>query len=152
MAKPVSWIAAMIGALAGAAASAEAPEAFCDELRRALAAAGEARPFESLDEAPVRLGFDDRCRPIDSMAGLYLLCHQSLAPPGLSRDRLAEQSRACLPEAAEDVSDARYVRLYTPDARIEINERGGPRAHVGRIVSLQVWPRSRSAEPDAPPG
>jgi hypothetical protein len=65
-------------------------------------------------------------------------CHQTLAPDHLSVGFLAASTAACLPAAARAVSSDDEATFTLPHARIRITEYGGPRAHVGRIVTYRV--------------
>lgn len=57
----------------------------------------------------------------------------------MSRDALADRTAQCLPQAVRSTSDYGHDSVFTlPHARIRISERGGPKAKVGRIVTLVV--------------
>lgn len=137
----IGLAAAMMAALLGAGAAAAAPtdsELFCHDLKRLIEAAEYDGGFEqmySARPAPPRLGFARGCRP----GARTWFCHQSLAPDSLSHDALAAGVAACLPEAKRQHDGLYRETLFTlPRARIRIEERGGPGAHVGRIVTLVV--------------
>jgi hypothetical protein len=127
----------------GAAAQQPSAEAqFCHDLVRIIAAAAEApQPFFSLERsaaAPPRLGFTHCFRAGDSRRA-YWHCHQSLAPDHLGAERLTALTRACRPEAvALPAEMRREARFRLGDVEITISETGGPRAHVGRVVSYIV--------------
>jgi hypothetical protein len=115
---------------------------FCHDLGRIIAAAAETpEPFYSLERsaaAPPRLGFTHCFRAGDSRRA-YWHCHQNLAPDHLSAERLTALTRACLPEAVALPSEMRReTRFRLRDLEIIISETGGPRAHVGRVVSYIV--------------
>jgi len=127
----------------GAAAQVPSAEAqFCHDLGRIIAAAAETpEPFYTLERsaaAPPRLGFTHCFRAGDARRS-YWHCHQSLAPDHLSAERLTALTRACLPEAAALPAETRReARFRLGDLEIIISETGGPRAHVGRVVSYIV--------------
>ena len=116
---------------------------FCIALNRTVQIAqmsGDFGYLESGRAAPPHFGFRHGCRARAATertpAGWW--CHQNLAPEALSLDSLSARTAACLPNAAR--TGGRYGEaIFTlPRARITIEERGGPRAHVGRIVTFRV--------------
>lgn len=115
---------------------------FCHGLKRVVKAARDEGGFLFLERAhgaPPHLDFRHGCRATGDEKRQYWLCSQNLAPAEMSRDALAERVAACLPEAERSRSDYGHEAVFTlPHARIRINERGGPRAKVGRIVQLVV--------------
>lgn len=120
-------------------------ELFCHDLKRVVKAASYETAFKHLERAraaPPLFGFrPGACR---AYAGTETSpaawdCHQHLAPAHLSLDSLAAATAECLPEAEQ--TRGRWGREATftlPGARILINESGGPRAKVGRIVGYRV--------------
>lgn len=127
---------------AQAQASRGAESAFCRDLERLL---DRAPDFDALYNArpdPPWLGFrPGACRAY----GRAYMCHQSLAPDSLTLAGLAAATAACLPHASRrDDPAGRETVFALPVARILIRESGGPRAHVGRIVTFRV-------EADPPP-
>jgi hypothetical protein len=126
--------------LASGPARAEPPskqQIFCAELKRVVEVAeldGDFTYLERSRAAPPRLGF----RNCFAAARPAWYCHQSLAPDPLSLAGLAASTAACLPEAARTLSSRHEAVFTLPYARIRITEYGGPRAHVGRIVSYRV--------------
>ena len=136
--KRMAIVAAAV--LASGPARAEPPsrqQLFCHDLTRVLEVAkldGDFTYLERSRAAPPGLGF----RNCFAAARPAWHCHQSLAPEALSLDALAASTAACLPEAARTLS-SRHAAVFTlPYARIRIAEYGGPKAHVGRIVSYRV--------------
>ena len=137
---------AFAASIAAAALAAPAPalaeprDRFCIELDRLLRTAERGGDFVMLQRskaAPPRLGFDHCFPAAGSRPSWY--CHQTLAPEHLSLESLTGRTAACVPEAVR--STGRYGRqaIFTlPHARISIDERGGPRAKVGRIASFRV--------------
>jgi hypothetical protein len=115
---------------------------FCDGLNRVIDSARDDGGFLFLERAhgaPPHLGFRHGCRATGDSKRQYWLCTQNLAPAEMSRDALAERVAACLPEAVRSTSDYGHEAVFAlPHAQIRINERGGPRAKVGRIVQLVV--------------
>jgi hypothetical protein len=119
---------------AGAQAQAEAARSaaerrFCSELRRTIRFAPDFEALQRNRAAPPRLGFRSGCRARSAIgrAPAAWWCHENLAPDFLAFGPLTARIAACLPGAR---------RL--PGVRIRVNEHGGPRAHVGRIVDLRV--------------
>ena len=138
--KPMPGLFALAAALAPVAAEAEPPskqEIFCAELRRVVEVAeldGDFTYLERSRAAPPRLGFLN----CFAAARPAWHCHQAMAPDRLSLDGLAASTAACLPEAARTLPSVHEAVFTLPYARIRIAEHGGPRAHVGRIVSYRV--------------
>lgn len=141
-------VAAMVAATA-LLASATAPaqgrlvsQDFCWGLERVVEAAREEGGFVGLERAraaPPHLGFRHGCRATGDSKRRYWHCHQTLAPAEMSRDALAARVAACLPQAVRSTGAyGRETIFDLPHAQIRISERGGPRAKVGRIVSLVV--------------
>ena len=138
----------------GEAAQAAFERDFCPGLKRLVEAAAEARTKAPEDAAriftdiynahptPPWFGFrPGACRASkgtdQNRAGYW--CHQSLAPAHLSLETLAAATAACLPEAKRTRGRwGRDVTFTLPGARILINESGGPKAKVGRIVGYMV--------------
>lgn len=115
---------------------------FCHGLERVVEAARDKGGFlflESARGAPPHLDFRHGCRATGDGTRQYWLCHQNLAPEQMSRAALAARIAACLPGAVPPTGDHGRESVFTlPQARIRISERGGPRAKVGRIVTLVV--------------
>jgi hypothetical protein len=114
---------------------------FCRDLRRAIRVAPDFRHLEIARAAPPTFGFRNGCRAWAGSASLPAAwsCHQNLAPHYLSLDSLAKRTAECLPEARREAG--RYGRetvFVLPGARVRIQENGGPRAHVGRIVTFRI--------------
>lgn len=112
---------------------------FCAELVRVVEVAkldGDFTYLERSRAAPPRLGFRHCFAAAAARPAWY--CHQSMAPDHLSLDGLAAGTAACLPEAVRSLSSRHEAVFTLPSARIRITEYGGPRAHVGRIVSFRV--------------
>jgi hypothetical protein len=126
--------------MASGQAFAEPPsrqQIFCAELKRVVEVAeldGDFTDLERSRAAAPRLGF----RNCFAAARPAWYCHQSLAPEPLSLAGLTASTAACLPEAARTLSSRHEAVFTLPYARIRITEYGGPRAHVGRIVSYRV--------------
>lgn len=135
----------MIAAAATAAltfdapASAEPRDRFCIDLDRVLRTAELGGDFVAMQRnraAPPRLGFDN-CFPAAGRPASWY-CHQTMAPEGLSLERLAASTVKCRPEAKRQASSVEEAVFTLPYARIRIREDGGPDAHVGRMASYQV--------------
>jgi hypothetical protein len=122
-----------------APASAASPDRFCIDLKRIVGTAERGGGFLMLQRsraAPPRLGFRHCFAAAGMRASWY--CHQSMAPGHLSLESLAGRTAACLPEARRQPSRDGEAVFTLPYARIRITEDGGPRAHVGRVVSYRV--------------
>jgi hypothetical protein len=133
--------------LASGAAQAQRPsdqQIFCAELNRVVQVAqmdGDFTYLERSRAASPDFGFRHGCRAHEATERLPAAwwCHQNLAPEALGLESLAGRTAACLPNAVR--SRGRYGReaIFTlPRVRISIQESGGPKAHVGRIVTFRV--------------
>lgn len=135
-------VMAAVALPAPAAAQALPDAAFCAQLRRIVAAADDDEPFRALEiarPAPPSLGFVHGCGRSGDARQYFWLCSQNLAPDWLSAERLEADTRRCLPDA--EPLPARHHgerRFGLGGIEIRIHESGGPRAHVGRIVSYVV--------------
>lgn len=137
---------AMIGAfsmLVPIAAQAQlVSQDFCHGLKRVIDAAEHEGGFLHLERsraAPPHLDFRHGCRATGDDKRQYWLCTQNLAPAAMSRDALAARVADCLPEAVRSRGDYGQEAVFTlPRAQIRVSEHGGPRAKVGRIVTLVV--------------
>ncbi|HEX8125980.1 MAG TPA: hypothetical protein VF548_10400 [Allosphingosinicella sp.] len=134
--------AALLAPAAGQAQSRLVNQDFCWGLKRVVEAAQYEGGFVGLERsraAPPHLGFRHGCRATGDQRRQYWLCNQNLAPPELSLESLAAQTADCFAEAVRSKDSPGREAVFTlPYARIRISERGGPRAHVGRIVTLVV--------------
>ena len=126
--------AALLGA---GEAPAEPSNPFCDDIRRIAGAAGDDPAFAGLAGANLFSLLEGRCT-IPDPAYTSFFCHRTLAPRHVGAELLAGRIQACLPEARitrgamwKSDFEVRHGRL-----EIDIDERGGERAHVGRIVTL----------------
>lgn len=115
---------------------------FCDGLEQVVDAAREEGGFLHLERsraAPPHLDFRHGCRATGDGKRQYWLCTQNLAPAEMSRDALAARVAGCIPEARRGRAGYTRDALFTlPYAEIRISELGGPKAKVGRIVTLVV--------------
>jgi hypothetical protein len=117
---------------------------FCSQLDRVVQVAqmdGDFTYLERSRAAPPSFGFHYGCRAhaatVRTPAAWW--CHQSLAPPELALESLAARTAACLPNAVRSRGRWGDEAIFTlPRAHIVIEEHGGPRAHVGRIVTFRV--------------
>jgi hypothetical protein len=145
----------LVAALAMAAtvqtsAPAQARDDFCLQLNRIVDAAAQWErirpgdsPFELLrtgHAGPPRLGFSSPCQ-IAGLRRQFWYCSAIDAPDSLSRQRLAERTAQCLPQARR--IDGITTRFELPHATIVISESGGPGprvgpSHVGRSVAFSV--------------
>jgi hypothetical protein len=133
-------------ALASSAAQAQPPspqQIFCAELNRVVQVAqmdGDFTYLERSRAAAPRFGFRHGCRAhaASPRHPAAWWCHQNLAPEALSLESLAGRTQACLPNAVRSRGRYREALFTLPRVRILIEESGGPRAHVGRIVTFRV--------------
>lgn len=121
-----------------------AQQIFCSELNRVVQVAqmdGDFAWLERSRPAPPRFGFRHGCRAQAATATQPAAwwCHQNLAPEELSLNSLAARTAACLPSAARSRGRWGGEAIFTlPRARIVIEQSGGPRAKVGRIVTFRI--------------
>jgi hypothetical protein len=142
----MKWIAgavaaaALLGPAAGRAQLVR--QDFCHGLERVVDAARDEGGFLGLERAraaPPHLDFRRGCRATGDSKRQYWLCTQTLAPAAMSRDALAARVAACFPQAVRSQGDYGHETIFDlPSAQIRISERGGPKAKVGRIVTLVV--------------
>ena len=134
--------AAMVAPMAVQAQNGLVRQDFCHGLERVLDSARDEGGFLFLERAraaPPHLDFRHGCRATGDRKRQYWLCTQNLAPAEMSREALAQRVAACLPDATRSAEDYGHEAVFTlPYARIRITERGGPKAKVGRIVTLVV--------------
>jgi hypothetical protein len=134
-------MAIVAAALLAAPAGAQPPskqQIFCADLRRIVEVAeldGDFTYLERSRAAPPRLGFR-KCFAAAVRPAWH--CHQTMAPDHLSLGALAARTAACLPAAARTLAGDDEAVFALPYVRIRIAESGGPRAHVGRIVTYRV--------------
>lgn len=136
--------AALLAPAAAGAQNGRVPQDFCNALNRTVQVAQMDGDFTSLERsraAPPHFGFRHGCRAHGATehSPAAWWCHQSLAPDELSLASLAERTAACLLNAVRSRGRWGDEAIFTlPRLRIVIEESGGPRAHVGRIVTFRV--------------
>ena len=139
-------IVVTLAAVAPAAQARAVPDRtaiFCAELERVIQAIdlGDPTALERSRARPPGFGFRYGC----GAQGRGWFCHQSLAPPGLSLNGLAESVSQCRPDLVRDGSSAPDHILFEGfGVRILIMESGAPRAHVGRIVTFSIEHRAKA--------
>jgi hypothetical protein len=146
----MKWTSGAIAAAAALLASGTAQaqnglvrQDFCSALNRVVQVAqmdGDFAHFERSRAAPPHFGFRHGCRATSASGRLPAAwrCNQTLAPEELGLAALSARTAACLP-SAERVEGRYGEAVFTlPRARIVIEERGGPRAKVGRIVTFRI--------------
>ncbi|HEX8448410.1 MAG TPA: hypothetical protein VF652_02360 [Allosphingosinicella sp.] len=134
--------AAMLAPMTAEAQGGLVRQEFCHGLERVLDSARDEGGFLFLERAraaPPHLDFRHGCRATGDRKRQYWLCTQNLAPAGMSREALDQRVAACLPGAIRSTEDYGHESIFTlPHARIRIREHGGPKAKVGRVVTLVV--------------
>ena len=147
----VAGLIAAAAALAAGAAEAQQrsrpsdAKLFCHDLKRTLKAASYDDGFEHLERsraAPPQFGFrPGACHALQTSAAATAMwrCYQTLAPESLALATLVAHTAACLPDAKREASGYHWEAVFSHESgRIRITERGGPRAKVGRIVTLTI--------------
>ena len=127
--------------LAAPAAASPPREDGCAEYVRLAAAAEETPTFDSLAGTNLNGLLGSWC-PVSSPAPLRMLCTRSLLPRHISAQSVAEKFRRCLPGTTVEPGDkwpGRSFRIAHGRLRVDIEEHGGERAHVGRIVTLYIY-------------
>jgi hypothetical protein len=136
--------AALLAPAAGQGQNGRVGQDFCNALNRVVQVAQMDGDFAHLERSRAgepRFGFRHGCRAQAASERFPAAwsCHQNLAPAELGLESLTGKVGACLPSAVR--SRGRYgdEAIFTlPRARIVIEQSGGPRAHVGRIVTFRV--------------
>lgn len=127
--------------LAAPAAASPPPQDPCAEYVRLAAAAEETPVFDSLAGANLNGLLESWC-PISKPAPLRMLCTRNLLPRHISAQSVSEKFRQCLPGATVEPGEkwpGRSFRIAHGRLRVDIEEHGGERAHVGRIVTLYIY-------------
>ena len=142
-------LGAMSMALAATSAQAipSARAIFCAELERTIEAIelGDTTALQRSRALPPSFGFRNGC----GAQGGGWFCQQSLAPDQLSLKGLAAAVSHCRPALLRVPQRWPDAALFEGSGlRIRIQESGGPRAHVGRIVTFSVEPRT-AGRPEA---
>lgn len=111
----------------------------CDDIARLVEGGGEAIPFQTLrdeDFKPRLLRYG--CFP----GGVGYFCQQSMLPPEITREGMAKQIAACLPDAKITVEKPAGTASETvvsgSGLRISLEEAGSERARSGRILRIQI--------------
>lgn len=122
-----------------APALAQRPEAEdCALLQRIAAAAAEPTPFASLAGANLHSLLGTWCR-VDTPAPRSIMCGRTLTPAEYGEEAMLARIQRCLP-GTEIVPRRPWEpkRLRHGWLRVDIDELGGPRAKVGRIVTIYL--------------
>jgi hypothetical protein len=132
-------VAATLSAQPAVAQRGRAVNVFCNDIRTLARAADEAVPFASLSSRDYRprLG---RAPCFFSAAGGYT-CSHNLARPDETAESYAVRIRACLPGAvwASEGNDYRAREIVRRGRfRVEIEEHGTARSHVGRRIAIYI--------------
>jgi hypothetical protein len=111
----------------------------CDDIAKLVEGGREEIPFQTLRDAdfkPRLLRYG--CFP----GGVGYFCQQSLLPPEITADGLSRQIAACLPGSKIAVEKpARGVAetvVTGSGLRFSLEESGSERAHVGRVLRIQI--------------
>lgn len=127
--------------LAAPAAASPSPKDPCAEYVRLADAAEETPSFDSLAGTNLNGLLGSWC-PVSKPAPLRMLCTRSLLPPDVSAKSVAGKFRQCLPGTTVEPSEKwpdRFFRIAHGRLRVDIEEHGDERAHVGRIVTLYIY-------------
>ena len=124
---------------AAALALAALADPFCDDIAKLVEGGREPIPFQTLrdaDYSPRLLA--NGCFP----GGVGYFCQQSMLPPEITRDTVAKRIAACLPDAKIAVEklpgNPPAAVVSGSGLRFSLEESGADRAHVGRILRIQV--------------
>lgn len=131
-------VAATSGQAAAAQQQASSDRALCRDLERVVRAAPDFGFLERAHPAPPRFGFRNGCRASAAVGAspASWRCHQQLAPEELGLERLTERLARCMGGAVPAERSVRHSLFILPKLRISVEQIGGPRAKVGRIVTL----------------
>ncbi|MBX3565128.1 MAG: hypothetical protein KF730_11205 [Sphingomonas sp.] len=112
---------------------------FCDDIAKLVEGGREPIPFQTLRDAdfrPMLLGRG--CFP----GGVSYFCQQSMLPPEITRDGMASRIAACLPDSKIAVekppADVPRAVVSGSGLRFSLVETGADRAHVGRILRIEI--------------
>ena len=116
----------------------------CADLRRLSAATSDAEAYQALyrsDFAPRLL------RGCFRSKGYF--CSQTMLPPEITHETMARRIAACLP-GAKIARDAEWPGLSRSVVTggglvFELEESGSERAHVGRILRIEMRPATQPA-------
>lgn len=112
---------------------------FCDDVAKLVEGGREPIPFQELRDADFKpMLLKNGCFP----GGVGYFCQQSLLPPEITRDGMAQQIAACLPDAKIAVEKQPgglpEAVVSGSGLRFELQETGAKGAHVGRILRIQI--------------
>lgn len=111
----------------------------CGDIAKLVEGAKEPIPFQTLRDAnfkPQLLRYG--CFP----GGVGYFCQQSALPADVTRDGVAKQIAACLPDAKITVEklpgDTPAAVVTGSGLRFSLEESGGDRAQTGRILRIEI--------------
>lgn len=112
---------------------------FCDDVAKLVQGAAEPIPFQTLREGDFVPRLLERgCYP----GGVGYFCQQSMLPDAVTRDGVAKDIAACLPGAKITVEKSKFGLEYAvvsgSSMRFTLTETGAPKAHVGRILRIEI--------------
>jgi hypothetical protein len=113
------------------------PDPLCADVQRLAKGAEETPAFDSL----LRDKFAPRLLAYCAANGRGYDCHESLLPPDVSHAMLGVRIARCLPGASltvEDPAGPGTTRVRSGTLDIILEESGAERAHVGRILHIQI--------------
>ncbi len=112
---------------------------FCADVAKLAEGAREPIPFQSLKDAEFKpMLLQNGCFP----GGEGYFCQQSLLPADITAESVAKRISACLPGSKIAVEKQPGSKPETvvsgSGARFVFEESGADKAHVGRILRIQV--------------
>jgi hypothetical protein len=112
----------------------------CADLQRLSAAAASPEGYQALRKTDFALHMPLPCQ----RGGVGYFCHRSLLPPEITYETMATRIAACLPGAVispgKPWPGLRRTTVTGGGLVFELEESGAERAHVGRILHIEMRP------------
>lgn len=114
---------------------------FCEDIQRLSAAVAEPGGYEALRKT----SFVPRLMSCQRGAEGYF-CHRSLLPAEITHETMAKRIAACLPGAVVAPGPRQWPELKRTIVTggglvFDLEESGAERAHVGRILHIEMRPQ-----------